>query len=248
MTTSRSCSAISISNSSSTTTERHPPSHHPTGGRKRSISVSSCLPASASLRFVPSSWSATSPLRHPGIHFRAERERNIRDPFRDHAAGRKHLLPLRPRLYGERVRVRGSADFARRGSNYQLPYPRPMPTPCSHSLPKKPPTPLIHPSHASPIIAPSLLRETWCAPGIREGRRCRIGRMTVCDWAMSPQVRALIGAFSVSAAPDRARPPDGWPQGRITYLNERPNGRPSSRPLRRGLLFDNGQGRKAAWR
>ena len=105
---------------------------------------------------------------------------------------------------------------------------------------------LSTPSALPPYSLPSPLRETWCAPGIREGRRCRIGRMTVCGWVMSPQVRALIGAFSVIAAPDEARPPDGRPQGRIIILNERPNGRPSSRPLNRGLLFDNGQGRKGS--
>jgi len=141
------------------------------------------------------------------------------------------------------VRVRGSAELTDRGSNADQPPRNPLNALTSrrnfsrnlstHSTPR-------------PYSLPSPLRETWCAPGIREGRRCRIGRMTVCGWAMSPQVRALIGAFSVIAAPDEARPPDGRPQGRIIILNERPNGRPSSRPLNRGLLFDNGQGRKGS--
>jgi hypothetical protein len=84
-----------------------------------------------------------------------------------------------PRSRGEDAgrQVRGSADVAERGSNNPTFYPHPVqPLDPTHLRKKRSPH-LSTPFAPPPYSAPSPLRETWCAPGIREGRRCRAGRL-----------------------------------------------------------------------
>ena len=105
----------------------------------------------------------------------------------------------------------------------------------------------LHPSlfpalRTSPIIAAIALAGDLVRTGYQ-------GRASVPDWSHNgvrlgdePPSPGLDRAFQRECcSPGEARPPDGRPQGRTIYLNERPNGRPSSRPLIRGQFFDNGQ-------
>jgi hypothetical protein len=64
----------------------------------------------------------------------------------------------------------------------------------------------IHVSRTSPILASPPLRETRCAPGIEEGRRCRAGGVTVRRSGEKPGARAsLAAARGVPASPQEGK-------------------------------------------